>query len=85
MLWYVYIVACKDTKLYTGITNNLPRRLEEHNRGDGCKFTRPRKPVQLMHSEVLPNLSLALKREAAIKRLKRDKKLELFAYLFKQI
>jgi len=79
MPWHVYIVACKDTKLYTGITSDLKRRLKEHNQGKGCKFTRPRRPVKLMHSEVLPTLSEALKREAAIKRLKRERKLELFA------
>ena len=79
MLWYVYIVSCKDTKLYTGITNDLKRRLKEHNQGKGCKFTRMRTPVKLVYREVLPNLSSALKREAAIKRLKRERKLELFA------
>ncbi|MFA5004726.1 MAG: GIY-YIG nuclease family protein [Candidatus Omnitrophota bacterium] len=79
MFWYVYIIACKDTKLYTGITNDLKRRLKEHNQGKGCKFTRVRKPVKLMYSELLPDLSAALKREAAIKRLKRERKLELFS------
>ncbi len=79
MLWYVYIVACKDAKLYTGITNNLKRRLKEHNLGKGCKFTRARAPVKLVYRQVLLNRSSALKREAAIKRLKRERKLELFA------
>jgi len=78
MLWYVYIVACKDSKLYTGITKDLKRRLIEHNQGKGCKFTSGRFPVKLKHSEKLTTLSAALKREAAIKRLSRRKKLELF-------
>jgi len=78
MPWYVYIVACNDNKLYTGITKDLKRRLIEHNQGKGCKFTRARFPVKLKHSEKLTTLSAALKREAAIKRLSRREKLELF-------
>ena len=77
MSWYIYIIKCKDTKLYTGITKDLERRVKEHNSGYGCRFTRYRAPVELVHSEKAANRPQALKREAAIKRLPRKKKLEL--------
>ncbi|MBL7071821.1 MAG: GIY-YIG nuclease family protein [Candidatus Omnitrophica bacterium] len=76
-MWYVYVVLCKDKKLYTGITNNLERRLKEHNSGHGGRFTRARRPVTLIYSESAKNRSKALKREARIKQLKRDQKLAL--------
>ncbi len=77
MPWQVYIIKCKDKKLYTGITKDLERRVREHNSGNGCRFTKYRAPVKLMHSEKVKTRSLALKREAAIKCLPRKKKLEL--------
>ena len=77
MPWHVYIVQCKDSKLYTGITNNLQRRIKAHNSGNGCRFTKYRIPVKLRYSEEVLNRPEALKREAAIKRLPRIKKLEL--------
>ena len=78
MAWYVYIVGCKDAFLYTGITKDLERRVKEHNSGIGCKFTRYRTPVKLVHSEKVKNRSQALIREAEIKSFRRDKKLKLF-------
>jgi len=75
--WYIYIIKCKDGLLYTGITKDLKRRIKEHNNGNGCRFTKYRAPVKLMHSEKVMSRSLALKREAAIKCLARRKKLEL--------
>lgn len=77
MAWYIYIIKCKDTKLYTGVTKDLKRRVKEHNSGIGCKFTKYRAPVKLVHSEKVLNRSQALKREVIIKRLSRVKKLEL--------
>lgn len=77
MPWSVYIIKCKDSKLYTGITNNLNRRIKEHNSGNGCRFTRYRTPVKLMYSEVVPGRPQALKREAQIKFLDRTQKLKL--------
>ncbi|MCG2714492.1 MAG: GIY-YIG nuclease family protein [Candidatus Omnitrophica bacterium] len=77
MSWYVYIIECKDTWLYTGITKDLERRVKEHNSSNGCRFTRCRAPVKLMYNEKVRTRSIALKREAAIKRLSRKKKLEL--------
>lgn len=79
MRWYVYILKCKDGKLYTGITNNLERRLKAHNSGNGCRFTRCRIPVKLLYSEIALNMSEALRREARIKQLPRNKKIELCA------
>lgn len=79
MPWYVYIIECKDSKLYTGITNNLERRIKEHNSGNGCRFTKYRTPVKLAHDEEVSTRPEALKREAQIKRLPRNKKLDLMS------
>ena len=78
--WTVYILACADGSLYTGITTDLDRRLAEHNsaRG-GARYTRARRPVRLIHAETVPDRSAALKREAAIRRLPRAAKLALAA------
>lgn len=73
----VYIVRCADDTLYTGWTTNLERRLQAHNSGQGAKYTRSRRPVQLVYSEPQPNRSAAQQREAAIKRLSRRQKLAL--------
>jgi len=76
--WYVYILKCSDGSLYTGITVDLDRRLNEHNNSKkGAKYTRARRPVQMMYSERCENRSLASKREAAIKKLSRSEKLTL--------
>ncbi|MCX5702554.1 MAG: GIY-YIG nuclease family protein [Candidatus Omnitrophica bacterium] len=75
--WFVYIIRCKDSKLYTGITTDLSRRIQAHNSGNGCRFTRCRLPVELLYSEDNFTKPEALKREAAIKNLPRAKKLEL--------
>ncbi len=77
MPWHIYIIKCKDSNLYTGITKDLERRVKEHNSGNGCRFTKYRAPVKLVHTERATTRSDALKREAAIKRLPRKKKLEL--------
>ncbi len=78
MSWYIYIIKCKDKLLYTGITKDLKRRIKEHSQGRGCKFTRCRTPVKLVHFEKVVSRSEALKREAEIKHLPRKKKIELF-------
>lgn len=77
--WSVYIVRCRDGKLYTGITNNLDQRLKDHNRGKGCKYTAYRCPVMLVYSEPHPDRSSAQKREAQIKGWSRRKKEILIA------
>jgi putative endonuclease len=78
MSWHVYIIKCKDNLLYTGITKDLERRVKEHSNGRGCKFTKYRAPVKLMHSEKAENRSQALIREAEIKGFSRSRKLKLF-------
>lgn len=76
--WFVYILECKDKTLYTGITNNLDKRLDQHNSStDGAKYTRPRRPVKYVYQEQQKNRSEATKREMAIKKLKRSEKLAL--------
>ncbi len=78
--WYVYIVRCADDSLYTGITKNVDRRIQEHNAGDksAAKYTRARLPVVLVHQEACESRSAATKREIEIKLLSRkDKKLLL--------
>ena len=76
-MWYVYIIQCKDGKLYTGITNDLNRRLAEHNSGHGGRFTKFRKPVKLVYYQEALDKSTALKREIEIKKLNRNEKLSL--------
>ena len=73
--WSVYILRCRDGKLYTGITTNLEQRIKDHNRGKGCKYTAYRRPVTLVYSEPHPDRSSAMKREAQIKKWSRAKKL----------
>jgi putative endonuclease len=78
MGYFIYIVQCSDNTLYTGITTDLQRRVEEHNSSDkGAKYTRVRRPVVLVYSEALENRSAATKREYAIKKLTRMQKMEL--------
>lgn len=76
-MWIVYILQCSDGTLYTGITDNLPRRLAAHNAGKGAKYTRGRGPVLPVYQEACPDKSSALRRERAIKRLSRPEKLSL--------
>lgn len=78
MSYFVYILECSDQTLYTGITTDLKKRLDEHNGSDkGAKYTRVRRPVKIVYTEEAENRSLASKREYAIKKLTRMKKLEL--------
>jgi predicted GIY-YIG superfamily endonuclease len=72
--WTLYIVRCRDGSLYTGITNDLERRLSMHDAGTGARYTRGRGPVKLVYREACPDRSVASKREAAVKRLSRSAK-----------
>jgi len=77
---YVYILECSDKSLYTGSTNNIEKRIKEHNNGkSGAKYTRARRPVKLVYVETCSTLSNALKREAEIKKLSRAQKLLLIS------
>jgi putative endonuclease len=78
MIYYVYILECADKTLYTGYTNDLDKRLKNHNESKtGAKYTKVRRPVVLEYSEKFSTLSEALKREIEIKNLTRKGKLEL--------
>ena len=78
-MYLVYILRCGDGSLYTGITNDLPRRLAAHSSGRGAKYTRSRLPVALVWQEAQPDKSAALRRERQIKALSRAEKLQLIA------
>ena len=74
---YTYILECSDGTLYTGWTNDLQKRLEAHNEGRGAKYTKSRRPVELVYFETYESKNDAMSREAKIKRLTRAEKLEL--------
>lgn len=74
---FVYIVRCSDGTLYTGWAMEVQARVRKHNAGRGARYTRTRRPVELIYSEEVPTRAAALKRERAIKRLPRAKKLAL--------
>jgi len=77
-MYFAYIVRCKDASLYTGCTTDLERRVEEHNSSKrGAKYTKVRRPVELVYAEPFETRSAALKREAQIKRLTRNEKIAL--------
>ena len=78
-MWFVYILRCKDDTLYTGITDNIEKRLNMHNAGTGAKYTRGRGPVSLEYTECCTDKPTALRREIAIKQLSRKEKLQLIA------
>lgn len=75
--WYVYILRCGDGSLYTGITDDVQRRLAAHAAGKGAKYTRGRGPLELVYQQACLDHSAALKRELAIKALTRAEKLAL--------
>ena len=74
---YVYILKCADNSLYTGWTNNLDKRIKAHAEGKGAKYTKARLPIELVYFEEYEDKREAMKREYAIKQLKRKEKLEL--------
>ncbi|MBS3781320.1 MAG: GIY-YIG nuclease family protein [Candidatus Thermoplasmatota archaeon] len=76
-MWYLYILRLSDDSLYTGITKDIKRRLEQHRAGKGSKYVRSRLPCELIYMEKLEDKSKALKREAEIKGWSKDKKEEL--------
>lgn len=75
--WTLYILKCKDGTLYTGITDDLQRRLQAHRTGKGAKYTRGRGPLTLCYVEECESHSCALRRELAVKKLSRSEKLAL--------
>jgi len=76
--WFIYIVRCADDTLYTGITTDLQRRLDEHNEGAvGAKYTRSRRPVKVVYHERAENRSQASRREYQIKKMNLQGKLKM--------
>ena len=76
-MYYVYIVRCRDGSLYTGVTTDVERRFAQHRAGTGAKYTRSHPPEAIVYREELPNKPAALRRELAIKGLRREGKLRL--------
>ncbi len=76
-MWHLYILRLSDDSLYTGITKDVERRIEEHEKGNGSKYVRSRLPCELVHVEEIGNRSEALKREAEIKKWDKEKKEKL--------
>ena len=74
---YTYILKCKDGSLYTGLTTDLEQRVAAHNTGKGAKYTKARRPVELVYFEEFETKEQAMKREYAIKQMARKDKLEL--------
>jgi len=78
-MYFVYIIECKDKSLYTGITNDLDRRFNQHKNGTGGHYTSSKEVNRIVYTEQHSNRSSALKREAQIKGWRREKKLELLS------
>ena len=76
-MWYVYMLACADGSLYTGIATDVDKRFAAHRSGRGAKYTRSHPPVAIVYREACDDKSAALRREAAIKKLPRAEKLKL--------
>ena len=79
MFWYVYMLRCGDGTLYTGVTDDVERRLAAHRAGKGAKYTRGRGPLELVYQEQVPDKSAALRREYQIKWLPKQEKEGLIA------
>lgn len=79
-MYYVYILKCGDGSLYTGITNDLEKRVARHQKGEGGRYTRSKRGVELTYSEKAASRGAALKREAEIKGWTRKKKLDLIQF-----
>lgn len=75
--YFVYLLRCADESIYTGMTNDVARRLKRHQSGAGARYTRMKGAVEVVYTEKCETMGEALKREAAIKRWSRQKKLDL--------
>lgn len=73
-MYYTYMLRCADQSLYTGYTNDIKKRVKLHNEGKGAKYTRSKLPVELVYLEMFSSKSEAMKREIAIKKLKKEEK-----------
>ena len=79
IMWFTYLLLCNDKSIYTGITNNLGKRLLRHRQGKGGRYTRSRGVSEILYSEKFRTKGRALKREAEIKKWRREKKLKLMS------
>ena len=77
MIWIVYMLECSDNSIYTGITNNIEKRIKMHESGKGAKYLRGRLPIKLLHKEVFLSRSEASKREILIKKMNHKEKRKL--------
>ena len=75
--WYVYILLCRDGTLYTGISNDIKKRMLAHEKGKGAKYTKGRGPFKLVYENTFNNQSMAMKEENRIKKLSKVQKLKL--------
>jgi putative endonuclease len=78
------MVVCSDGSLYTGWATNVEARIKDHNAGRGSQYCKQRRPVRMVYQEEVPSRSAAMKRELAIKRMRREKKLRLVAAFHRQ-
>jgi putative endonuclease len=76
-MWKVYILECSDLTLYTGISNDVEKRIDTHNKKKGAKYTKTRTPVKLVYQQSFETKSLAAKEEWRIKQLTRNQKIIL--------
>lgn len=75
--WFVYMIECVNSSLYTGIAKNVEKRFQMHTKGKGAKYTKIHKPIRIVYTEKMANHSEALKREREIKKLSKKQKLLL--------
>ena len=75
-MWFIYILLCEDDSLYTGSTNNLEKRFQDHKNGKGGRYTRSHKPVRVIYTEEFLTRSASLKREIEIKSWTRKMKIQ---------
>ena len=80
MIWILYMLECSDNSIYTGITNNIEKRIKMHESGKGAKYLRGRLPIKLLHKEVFLSRSDASKREILIKKMNHKEKRKLINY-----
>lgn len=78
-MYFLYILKCCDSSLYTGITNNLEKRLETHRAGKGSKYVKAHLPVEIIYTEKFETKSEAMKREIEIKKWRREKKISVLS------
>ena len=75
--WFLYIIECRTGELYVGIAQDVGKRIEEHNKGRACRYTKYRKPVRLVHFEPCGDYVTARRREREVKRFSKAQKLAL--------